>query len=223
MKACAIVGLLMLLAIGLLGENVDAEDGSFALAAKAGTLGFGLEGIARLNSRLNAKAGVNAFEYDYDDTESDVEYALELELLTFSLLLDWFPFENPFRISAGLLINQNGLNLNAKSTATYTIGEDTYSLAEVGSLNGELDFNDAAPYIGIGLGNPFGSEGNWSFAVDAGVMFQGSPDVDLSADGTLANNASFLADLAREEENLQSEIDEYDMYPVISVGISYRF
>ena len=137
--------------------------------------------------------------------------------------MDWFPFDNAFHMTGGLLVNQNELELTAKTTANYEIGNTTYTAAEVGTLTGELDFNDVAPYIGIGWGNPFGKEGNWSFAIDLGVMFQGSADVDLSANGTLAGNAAFAANLAREEDNLEDEIDDYQYYPVIALGVSYRF
>ncbi len=223
MKICSIVVLLMLLATGLPAEDAYADEGILAVSAKASTLGFGLVGIARINSRLNGKLGVNAFQFEYDGTKSEIEYDLDLELLSFSALLDWFPFGGQFHITGGLLANQNKLELDAKSTATYEVGGATYSTADVGSLKGELNFEEVAPYAGIGWGNPFNKEGNWSVAVDLGVVFQGSPNIDLSADGLLANNADFLVNLTREAENLEDDIDEFEFYPVISLGFAYRF
>lgn len=223
MKICCIVVLLMFLATGLPAEDACADEGILAVSAKASTLGLGLEGIARINSRLNGKLGVNAFQYEYDTTKSEIEYDLDLELLSFSALLDWFPFGGQFHITGGLLANQNCLKLDAKSTATYEVGGATYSAADVGSLKGELDFEEMAPYAGIGWGNPFNKEGNWSIAVDSGIVFQGSPNVELSTDGLLAGNAAFLANLTREAENLEDDLDEFEFYPVVSVGFAYRF
>lgn len=223
MKAKYIIVLVVLFLVGLLGINVYAEGDRFALTVKAGTLGLGLEGSTSINNKLNARFGVNAFQYSYSGTESDIDYDFDLELLSFATLLDWLPFENGFRLTGGLVVNKNRLDLTADTAATYTIGTTTYTSAQVGSLTGDLTFNDLAPYAGIGWGNPFGKDSNWSFAIDLGVMFQGSPDVSLSANGTLATNAAFLAEIAREEDNLQSEIEEYKYYPVISIGVTYKF
>ena len=223
MKISCIVILLALLCVWLLGIDVYAQEERIAVAVKVGTLGVGAEGIARINSKLNAKLGVNAFQYDFSDTESDIEYDMELELLSFSALIDWFPSENGFRITGGLLVSQNSLDLDAQTTATYEIGDTTYTAAQVGSLTGELDFNDVCPYIGFGWGNPFGEDESWLFLIDFGVMFQGSPEVDLNANGALANNAAFMADLAREQDNLENKVDEYEFYPVVSLGVAYRF
>jgi hypothetical protein len=224
MKKCSIVVLLMFLAIGLPAEDACSDEGILALSTKAGTLGFGLEGIARINSRLNAKVGANGFQFGYDTTESGIEYDLDFELLSFTALLDWFPFAvGGFRITGGLLANQNNVDLEAKLAGTYEIGDNTYTAAEVGTLKGELDFEEVAPYVGIGWGNPFHEEGDWSVAVDLGVVFQGAPNINLSVDGTLANDAGFLINLTREEENLENALNEFEFYPVVSLGFAYRF
>jgi len=224
MRKTYISTLVGLLLIGLLlGMNAYAEEERFALSAKAGTLGVGLEGIARINSRLHGRVAANGFEYDFDRTESDIEYDVEIELLSFSALLDWFPFENTFYLTTGVLANQNEFDLTAKLAGSYKVGDTTYTAAQVGTLTGKMDFNEVAPYVGIGWGNPFEADEDWSFLVDIGVMFQGSPNVDLSVDGTLANNAAFLADLGREEDNLEDEVEELQFYPVVSIGAAYRF
>lgn len=205
------------------GEFYEQDIGRFAISVKAGTLGIGLEGIARINSNLNARLGVNTFEYDYSGTEDDIKYDFDLELLSVSTLFDWHPFSNAFRISAGGLYNQNSLDMTAKPTASYKIGDTTYTAAEVGSLAGELDFDDINPYIGIGWGNAVGKNKQWSFSFDLGVVYQGSPKVKLSANGSLSGDAAFQTNLAREEQSLEDELEDFQFYPVISFGICYSF
>jgi len=57
---------------------------------------------------------------------------------------------------------------------------------------------------------------------DLGVMFQGSASVDdLSASGTLGNNATFNADLEQEKADLEDEMEPYQYYPVLAVSIGY--
>ena len=75
----------------------------------------------------------------------------------------------------------------------------------------------------LGWNTAFGKNGNWGFTCDLGVIFQGSPSADFSTNGTLANDANFLANLAEEEKNLEDELENFQYYPVIAIGISYRF
>lgn len=224
MRAKEIILLVLLFLVGLFGINAFAAADKLAITAKAGTLGIGVEGTTPINHELNARIGANAFQYDYSAIESDITYSFDLKLLSFSALVDWLPFfDNDFRLTGGLFVNKNSLDSTAKTTDSYTIGNAIYTSAQVGSLSGDISFNALAPYAGIGWGNPFSNDSNWSFAVDLGVLFQGSPNINLSANGPLSSNAEFLADLAREENNLKSEIDHFNFYPVISIGVTYKF
>jgi hypothetical protein len=55
-------------------------------------------------------------------------------------------------------------------------------------------------------------------------MFTGSPQVNLTAKGgTLTNDAAFQAQLAQEERNLQDEINDYEVYPVVQAGLTLSF
>ncbi len=203
-------------------EKVYAGD-QLAAGLKLSTLGPGAEAILKLNHNFNARVGGNGFSHNYNGTQGDIEYGLDLKLLSFSFLADWFPFKQGLRLSGGLIINENKLDMTAKSNANYHIGNVTYSAAQAGTVTGRVDFNKVAPYAGIGWGNPFGKNSNWSINFDLGVMFQGSPHVDLSANGTLANNAAFLTELDREKDNVRDDVKKYQYYPVAAIGVTYKF
>ncbi len=100
-----------------------------------------------------------------------------MQLRTISALADWYPFGSGFRTSGGLFYNKNKFTLNAMLAAnnTYSIGANTYTAAQIGSLQGEISFNAVAPYIGIGWGNPVAKDKSWSFVSDLGILFQGKP------------------------------------------------
>ncbi|KPK01080.1 MAG: hypothetical protein AMK71_06950, partial [Nitrospira bacterium SG8_35_4] len=140
-----------------------------------------------------------------------------------SALLDWHPFKGSFRVSGGVLYNGNEIDADARSSATYEIGNTTYSASQVGKLTGEIDFNTIAPYAGIGWDTSFGKNKRFGLLADLGVMYQGSPEVDFTAHGPIATNQAFRNNLASEEKNIENEIDEYEYYPVISIGFAYRF
>lgn len=199
----------------------DRHAGTF----KIGTLGLGAEYVTDINDRTNLKFGVNGFNYNYDSSEGGVDYDLDLKLFSVSALVDYHPSAGSFRITGGLLFNGNKIEATGKPTgaATYTIGSTVYTSAQVGTLTGNIDFDSVAPYIGIGFGNAITADGNTSFNFDLGVVFQGSPDVTLAATGALATNAAFMADLKKEQLDLQNDIDNFELYPVVSLGFSYRF
>jgi len=108
----------------------------------------------------------------------------------------------------------------------YTIQGNTYDAASVGKVSGRVDFNKVAPYIGIGWGRPSAKEKGWALAADVGVLLQGTPKTSLAASGCTASAdvcGRFANDLARENAALRDEASRFKAYPVLRVGISYKF
>jgi hypothetical protein len=194
-----------------------------SMGFKASTLGAGLEAGFGLSNYIGARVGVNYFDYDYDGTKDDIDYEFELNLMSVSALLDWHPLGGSFRISGGVLYSENSIDVEAKSSLTYEIGDTTYTAAQVGSLTGEVEFNDMVPYLGIGWDTSFGKSNRFGFIADLGAIYQDSPIVEFTTTGPVSSLPSFRNDLAKEEENLQEDIDSYKYYPVISLGFNYRF
>jgi hypothetical protein len=193
------------------------------VGVKVGTLGAGVELTKDFSSRFNGRVGFNTLKLDRSGTEDDINYDINLELSSVTLLLDWHPFNGGFRVTGGAAVNNNELALVGKSNTSYTIGDNTYTPAEVGTLTGDVTFDNLTPYLGIGWGNAVGEDDKITFALDIGVLFQGSTEAKLSADGSLASDPTFQADLAKEEQNLNQSLDDFELYPVISAGIAYHF
>jgi len=104
------------------------------------------------------------------------------------------------------------------------IGDIEYTPEQIGELSGSVRFNNWAPYIGLGYGNAvLDADKTWGFVFDIGVMWQGSPSIALSANGTLADNPIFQQNLAKQENDIQDDADVFRIYPVLSFGISYQF
>ncbi len=205
------------------GLAASSDAGRLAIAARSGTLGLGGDVMVNVLSDVNVRLGVGFFDLDFDGEVEDVEYDFDLDLLTFPLVVDWYPFENKFHLSAGIILNQTEASLDGRYDGTIEIGDETYTSDEIGALSGDLSFRDVAPYIGIGWGNAFGKARRWGFVTDLGVAFTGSPDVALSASGPLADDPTFLANLAREEDDVQDKADKFKIYPVLSANLYFRF
>ncbi len=198
-----------------------AQNVSFGI--KAGTLGAGVELEGAFSDSLGARIGANYFTHDYTGTKDDIEYDFDLTLQNVSLLLDWHPFQGAFRISGGALYNGNKLESEAEPSDTYEIGDTEYTASEIGTLEGEIEFNEIAPYLGLGWDTSFGKQNRFGFLFELGAIYQGSPEVELTASGPISSNRTFQDDIAEEEENLQEELDYFEFYPVIAIGVSYRF
>jgi hypothetical protein len=152
-----------------------------------------------------------------------IEYDVDLGLRSFSALVDWHIFDGPFRITGGVLSMDNEIKLDTIANQNIVIGDNTYTPAQVGTLSGRVDIKGAAPYIGIGWGNLIGRGRRWGFYSDFGVAFAKSPDVVLRANGTLAADPAFQADLAKEARDIKDDLDDFKVYPVLSLGLYFRF
>jgi hypothetical protein len=218
----AIVLLVVLVVLSVCGPAQGAFN-DLAIAAKAGTLGIGGDLTTNLLPQVNLRAGVQWFGLDFDAEFGDIDYDVDIELLNPLVLIDWYPFDGSFRVSAGALFSDHDMELRATSRASITIGDESYEAAELGTLKGEVGFNSVAPYVGIGWGNALGRTKRWGLAVDLGVAFIGSPDVDLSATGPIASNPDFMANLAEEEREINDDLEDFKFYPVLCMSLFYRF
>jgi hypothetical protein len=197
----------------------DAAANEFALGVKGGTLGLGLEGTVGVNDYLNVRVGINSYDYTFEETADDIQYDTTLDLRSTAIILDWHPFGGTFRLSAGVVNNKNALQLTATPTSNQQIGGTTYTPAQIGTLSGEATFKKNVPYFGLGWGNAVGKGSPIGVNFELGVVKQGKADVTLRSSSGLVSQA----DLDREAQDAEEDLSDFDTYPVISLGLSYRF
>lgn len=198
------------------------------LSGKISTLGAGIEYRQLFTPLLAARIGVNAFSYDDSITESGLKYDAELDLKSLSLLTDYHPWGGSFHITGGVLYNGSKLSITAEPSAGgYTFNDVTYSAADVGSATGEIDFQKFAPYIGLGWRTNGRGLNGVTFSADIGAIYQGSPETTLTAScGSLLTASACTQlknDVAAEQKQLEESIKDLQWYPVVSVGIGFRF
>ena len=73
------------------------------------------------------------------------------------------------------------------------------------------------------LGFDFELFGKAGLNFDVGVLWQGDPQVTLTADGTSAGQAGFESSLEAERQELEADMSDYKAYPVISLSFVYNF
>lgn len=192
------------------------------MAVKVGALGVGVEYTQALTDRISVRGGINGFDYGFGATESGIAYDFDLIWDSLAVAVDFHPRKNPLRVTFGLLSNDNGLEASSRPTTDITVGGNTYTPAEVGTLRAKVGFANIAPFAGFGWDWSRGKR-RFGMSLDFGVLSQGSPRVTLAADGTLLGDLSFDADLAAEKAELAGALDGLDFFPFATVGFVIRF
>ena len=208
---------LLLCLIFFLGfTELKAQD--YAASIKVSTLGISLEGVRSFGTQLNARLGFAFFSYTMNDIASSTDYTAsgDLKLLSISALADWFPFESAFRLTGGLFVNLNKASMTLTPLKTYTDGNIKYTPDKLGILSADIDFNKVAPYLGIGFGNPTAGEPGLGFTFDLGTFYQGGPKAKLSA-------TKLLEPSAKQGPILEENLSWFKFYPVLSLGLTYKF
>ena len=212
---------LTVLLLGLLMAGGATAGDNLWLGLKAGTLGAGLEAIWRPIPLLDVRAGGNVYDFDDDGSQAGVNYNATLQLETYYLTGNFLFPVSPFRVTVGAFSNGNELQMVSMDSPAFDLGGGTFTQADVGTLRSTTYFEDVAPYLGVGF--DFNIAGKAGLNLDFGVLWQGEPSVTLTADGLLANDPTFLAELEAERQELETEFEDYKAYPVVSVGFSFNF
>jgi uncharacterized protein with beta-barrel porin domain len=219
------------------GESKDInliqtlENQGIGAGAFLGTTGLGLAMTLPLrNESLNFRTMIAQLNYDTDNNLDDIDYDIDLEVLSLGFLFDWHPMDDGFRVSGGLFLLQDDITATATPTQSVEIGNTTFTPAEVGRLKAELDYSrNLASYIGIGWGNAVKPGSEFTFSVDFGFMFTDNPTISLEADSALADSNPVLraqldSEIAVEENRINSDdLEDFKYWPVLNIGATYHF
>jgi hypothetical protein len=104
--------------ISLAAIGSTAQAANLGLSGELGTTGVGVHLSVPLAQQLNARFGVNYFDYSFNSSTNDVNYDAKARLRTFDALLDWFPFDSGFRLSGGVVYNGNKIDATGKPGPT---------------------------------------------------------------------------------------------------------
>jgi hypothetical protein len=210
----AVAGFLLLSSATALAEG-------HAIGLKAGALGLGIEYTRSFSDRMALRAGVNGSKLGFDAEESGIDYEFDFVWDSISVAFDFHPLTTALRVTGGVLFNDNRLEASSRPSGSVTIGSDTYTSAEVGTLMGRMGFDGTALFAGVGW--------DWSkrkrvgMSLDVGILDQGAPSVSLRGNGTLLGDPMFQADIAAEEAELSSSLDDFDLMPYLTLGVVVRF
>ena len=241
---------LLALAAAVASPALAEEANGWRVGAHGGTAGVGASAAWDFHDKLAVRAIANRFNYDRKETVSGKRYKGKLELATFGLLLDWHPFDNGFRVSGGAMLNRN--ELSARTTGDdFKLGDSPLNYQ--GEVRANVDFRNFAPYLGIGYDSGRGKKGFGFYAdagamfqgkaqltgkgnvsatgrgITATCNFtisrSGQANLDTSAGCTTLRNVrpTVAADIRQEHKKLNDKLKNFKVYPVVALGVIYRF
>jgi hypothetical protein len=226
-----LVSLLLVAPIpALAGQDANAppqgtRHADLGVAVRFGSLGFGVEVNKWLTGHVGARVGINYFKVTGTKSQSDISYDASLKLHAFTALVDLFPSSRgTFHLTGGIITDPAKVVATGKPSAsgTFEINGTTYTSAQVGTLRGNGSFPSVSPYFGLGWGTAARNGGPIAFLFDLGAAI-GKPTITLTSSAA-AGNPTLASDLKAQERKTQHDVDKYaKVYPVIAVGLTYRF
>lgn len=216
----------------------DALSEGLSVSGHLSAHGGGIEATKSLSETFNARLTYHEYGYRGTDplallkqlgqvstdlfgiTKSENAYDHNGNQKVLSVIADWYPdAESQSKISFGLGYNKSNDEISGREQVTggYKLGANQYTAGQVGKLSGTLKYNQIAPYIGYGWGNPVLKNKRWGIVVDAGFYYEGAPDVTLVATGAGVSQVDVLA----EKERIRNDTLKWS--PMISLGASYQW
>lgn len=212
------VPFLVLTGLLLLAGPEHSHAQRVAVGARASTLGIGGDVSVGISPTLNLRAGGSYLPLRHTgvmQAEVDVRYDVKARIAAALLLLDWHPFGNAFRLSAGGIYNGTRVQGHARPTESYTVQQKTFGPERLGSLDAEASFHSKInPYLGIGFGNAVKGS-RLDLFVDLGAMYVARPDVSMTGRGLIAATTNHQSTL---NEGLRS----FHVLPYLSLGLSLQ-
>ena len=202
-----------------------ADTPSLALSADVSTTGVGASLWANASHQLVFTAGYGGLGLNHDYETEGVEYDGSAEFKNGHAIIRWYPSGRYFNLSTGAMFTENALSVTGRLLEgnVYQLDGVSYPASRVGSITGDVSWSKSlVSYFGLGWSKRPESRG-WGAYLDLGVVQSGRPQARLSATGEIAEDPDFLEHLRAEEQQVNDELDAFNLFPVARFGVLYRF
>jgi hypothetical protein len=208
---------------------------SYAVGFTGSTLGAGFQIATPIAGRINLRYGFNLVEFTDPFSIDGINYHAGIHLRSSQTTVDWF--FGSFHISPGLLYLKNNMSapVSVGPGQTFVLGTQTFLNSVDDPVVGSSSVTyprTYSPLLLFGYGNVLPRSGrHLSLPVEAGVAFTGAPQINLNLNGTacVTNGCvTFLQSTAQgslkdELQILNDDLKHYSVFPIVSVGLAYRF
>lgn len=204
----------------------------FSTGVMIGSMGAGVVVTQPVTERIALQAFWQGASINREIESDTLTYQGDLKLSQLGFSSQWRPFAKNFFVSIGLVRSQNKVLLNTDEAGAFILGNDNY-IGNV-SIAGTANFAPVSPIIRIGWDTLRLNQKGLGYFVELGLLWQDTPEVELSATGTATksnstlvlnavNHPQFQKSLENEQSSLEEELDALQLFPVLNVGIRYTF
>jgi len=184
-------------------------DYNFALYAKLGSFGPGLELAAHKAWYLNPRLGATYFptlSYSRNMSTHNVDATGKVRLGTISFVND-FRYKN-FFVCGGIYYNYTSYKVNVESSTSYVINDYEITIEELGKLDIEVKPKKFSVYTGLGIGHFFKGSERMTL-MEAGLLFNRPYDVDMQA-------TNMVAPTLNQKEMIEDHLNKAKMSLIIT-------
>ena len=164
-----------------------ASASPLSIQPSVSTLGVGVDISYRQNSFIAYRLSAFTQPFDTKIKLKGIQYKTEDSSHSVGLLLDIFPFENAFRISAG----------------AYYFKLDTALSTSVDAIN--PIYEELAPYIGLGWESTQQSESSLGWHASLGALYKGKARVSFQLPDVPIPKR-YVGRIQAEEDNIKSKV-----------------
>ncbi len=224
------------LAFGLLFLSSPASALDVGVGAKVGTAGPGVDLSFGLTRTIAVRLSLTDFDIDDESetvtvgdsgAEGDIDAELGLDFGSSAVLFDWYVFNGGFHLTAGMMRHNGGMDFSGTLLTDIVVDGQALAASDIdGEISGEIDLADSyQPYLGIGWGRKAGDGVGLSITVDVGVvLLDPSADFNATVDaGSGLSQAELDQRLRGIEDDAEADLDDFEAYPIVSLGLNFRF
>ncbi len=194
-----------------------------SIGLRVSTLGVGLEAARLLSDHFGLRVGANYFSLSRSQRKEEVVYDATLKFQAFTGVVDWYPGKRgAFHFTAGAVSNPLKFSgVGQPTDGNITLNDVEYTQAQVGVLTATAKYASVLPYVGLGFGTPASKRRGVGVVLDVGAAI-GKATVGLTSSNA-GSNAGLRANVAAEQAKAQDTANSFPVYPVVSLGLTYRF
>ena len=220
-----------------------AEAPATSFDINAGTQGAGISIGHKINPSVRLRLRGAMLSYSANENWSGSDTQLKLYGSNVGLLVDIFPGEGNFYISAGLNFSENKMRCRSRiyrepgMAANAVVGGIEYAVSggDYADINGKYSWNHAQPYIGIGYQDSLLGSSTFYYSLDLGINFMGNGNLTVGSSGNLnyrdtttdqmkpVTNSVLEESIRKEGRDFFKIADDLCVYPVLQLGIGARF
>lgn len=202
-------------------ENNNWLASGWGMGLRISTNGPGLEIGKRLTKedKLFARIYYTRFSTAMENVEipfdgNTVKANIQFIIGGAAAIIDWHPFKNAFKLTAGLGYLQTGISGEGRLRDSAKIGLIPISPEELGEINTSIAPQKIAPYLGVGFGRAVPKH-RVGFSFEFGTYYIGQPDVSFKTTKLLEPSSS-------NEAVLKSNMSAYNWLPQLSINLTFK-